>query len=172
MSPRDPSALRSVMDAGITGGITLFGATKADGLTAARASVIQEPRNRRPRETRTCEAGGGKAKGEKRKKVMVSVLVAALLAALLTGGPWSGAEAAQPGRGAQVTPSTEQHESKGASMDHQSTPVVRPHPRGLPRAGAPDRRNRRRRPDFPARRFRGFPRNSQDRDGETRWERR
>ena len=78
------------------------------------------------------------------RKAAISALMAVLLVMVLSaGGSFSGTKAAGVGQGTEVTPEPTEHEDKGAPTNHQSTYVVRPHPRGLPRRGARGRRDRR-----------------------------
>lgn len=69
----------------------------------------------------------------------VAVVSAGLLLTLVAGGFGSYVEAAGT---EQNTGRTERSERRDTPTDHQSTPVVRPHPRGLPRRGANVRRDR------------------------------
>ena len=137
-SGREPTALQSTMDAGITGGMTLFGSKKASVL-AARTPDRPMPGDSRPRApwtSRARETGGGKARGQWRKKMSkatVTVLVVALMVALLAGGLWSGAQAAGSGQGDRVA-AQEQRGDGGGAADRQGATAARPHPRGLPRA--------------------------------------
>jgi len=75
------------------------------------------------------------------KKTTVTVLVVALMVALLTGGFWSGTQATGVGQGDRVA-AQEQREDEGNAADRQGVPAARPHPRGLPRAVERDRGRR------------------------------
>lgn len=72
--------------------------------------------------------------------VAVAIVSAGLLLTLMAGGfgSYVGATGTE-----QNTGRTEHSERQDTPKDHQSTPAVRPHPRGLPRRGAPVSRYRR-----------------------------
>ncbi len=100
---REPSVPHSTMDAGITtGDMTLFGTKKASVLATRTPGglVPGDSRTRAPWTFRARETGGGKARGQMRKKMgkaTVTVLVVALMFALLAGGFWSGTQAVGSG---------------------------------------------------------------------------
>ena len=134
----EPFALRSSIDAGVTGGVTLFG-------TGGRRISPQPANPERPKpRPRSEETVARNERRKKLRKVAISALVAALLVMVLSaGGFFSGTKAAGAGQAAVVTPQPTEHEDKGAPTNHKSMYVVRPHPRGLPRKGARGRRDRR-----------------------------
>ena len=80
------------------------------------------------------------------KKVAV---VAVVVLALLAGGSWANVGIAGAGQDAKGATPTTKIGGKGAVMGEPGAPVVRPHPRGLPREARrvrprgrrPDRRN-------------------------------
>lgn len=138
---------RSTMEAGITGGMTLFGAKKASGL--ARLPGRPMLGNSRPPWTpRERDTGERKARGQRSKKMRkttVTMLVVALVVALLAGVFWSGAQAGGSGQGDRIA-AQEQRGEEGEAAERQGAPAVRPHPRGLPRMVERDRGRRDRRP--------------------------
>lgn len=147
-SGREPIALQSTMGAGISGGMTLFGAKKASGLAARKPGRPVPWDSRPPWTSRARDTGGSKARGQRRKmmrKATVTMLVFALMVALLAGVFWSGAQAGGSGQGDRVA-AQDQRDDEGGATDRQGAPAARPHPRGLPRAVERDRRRRDRRP--------------------------
>jgi len=80
-------------------------------------------------------------KRSKTTRVAAATVSAGLLLALATGGLWSDSGDAGTGQGAAPAPQTEQPMGNDSPKDYSSEPVVRAHPRGLPRRRSRDRRD-------------------------------
>ena len=69
----------------------------------------------------------------KTMRVAAATISAGLLLALATGGLWSDSGDAGTGQGAEPAAQTEQPKDNDSTKDYSGEPVVRAHPRGLPR---------------------------------------
>lgn len=125
----EPLTLRPSIEAGITGGLTLFG---AGGRRANPGKHTVEHPERGGESERMTERSG---------KVKKVVVVTVLTLTLLAGGSWLGAETAGTRQDSEAATRQARDSGEDAATGQQNTPVVRPHPRGLPRKA---QRNRRR----------------------------
>lgn len=77
----------------------------------------------------------------KTTRVAAATVSAGLLLALATGGLWSDSGDVGTGQGAEPAAQTEQPMGNDSPKDYSGEPVVRAHPRGLPRRRSRDRRD-------------------------------